>query len=121
MSDLTILEWCAKRRISKPTFYDLAKRGLAPETYEMPGVRGQRISQSADLAWEKRMQELKKSKEVRHAAELRKKAAQNAGRISAQSPMHVSKAGKPGFPKAPPPAGPKRPVGRPRKHLEVVT
>ena len=90
--DLTILEWCEKRRVSKPSFYKMARMGLAPETYELPGGLGQRISPSRPIsAWEKRMLKLKKSKAGRQAATKRKKAAQNAANFSAQSPLHVSK------------------------------
>ena len=33
--DFTIDEWCAKRRITKPHFYELLKRGLAPKTMKL--------------------------------------------------------------------------------------
>jgi hypothetical protein len=111
MPDKTINEWCLSRNISRPTYYALKKKGLAPASYSIPGARGERITPAADRAWEKRMIALKQTKAAKQAAERRQQSAQNAGRIAVQSPLHVSNAGK--APKAAP-AEPKRPVGRPK-------
>ncbi|MCJ2021188.1 helix-turn-helix domain-containing protein [Methylobacterium sp. E-065] len=45
----TIAEWCALRKISRPTFYNLIKRGTAPRTMRIG--RAVRISEDADLEW----------------------------------------------------------------------
>jgi excisionase family DNA binding protein len=45
----TINEWCAHRKISRPTFYNLIKAGKAPRT--MKFGRSVRISAEADLEW----------------------------------------------------------------------
>jgi len=141
MPDKSIGQWCLSRNLSKPTFYALKKRGMAPATFSIPGVRGERITEKADRAWEKRMVALKETKAAKLAAERRQQSAQNAARAAVASPLHVSKAGKrktapppatkhqpklaavkPVVPKTAPPATPPvqpRPVGRPGK-LEVV-
>ena len=101
--DMTLPEWCAKRNISLPTFYKMDRMGLAPETYEVPVVRGKRITPAADARWEKKMYALGKTKAAKREAERRRKPGAHAGKIAAQSPLHVSKRG---FKKAPPNVAP---------------
>jgi len=48
--DFTIEEWCAKRRITKPHFYELLKLGLAPRTKKL--LKRRTISPAADAEWE---------------------------------------------------------------------
>ena len=48
--DYSIDEWCAKRRITKPHFYELLRRGLAPKTMKLKKRRT--ISQQADAEWQ---------------------------------------------------------------------
>ena len=110
----TISEWCERWNISVPTFYDMQKRKVGPETVELPGIRAKRITEESEEKWKKELPKLANSKAARRAAEHRRQISSNAGRISAESPLHVSRAGKPGFRKVAPPApGPKRPVARP--------
>ena len=45
--DMTVEEWCEKRRLSKPTYYKLDRMGLGPEWYELLGSR--RITPAADF------------------------------------------------------------------------
>jgi predicted DNA-binding transcriptional regulator AlpA len=47
---MTVAEWCAARRISKPMFYKLMRTGRAPVTY-LVGTR-RFISHEADAAWQ---------------------------------------------------------------------
>jgi excisionase family DNA binding protein len=49
MQVYTINEWCERRKISRPTFYNLIKAGKAPRT--MKFGRSVRISAEADLDW----------------------------------------------------------------------
>jgi predicted DNA-binding transcriptional regulator AlpA len=48
--DFSIDEWCAKRRITKPHFYELLKLRLAPKTMKLKKRRT--ISQQADAEWQ---------------------------------------------------------------------
>ena len=48
--DYTVDEWCQKRRITKPHFYELMKHGLAPRTKKLKKRRT--ISPAADAEWE---------------------------------------------------------------------
>jgi hypothetical protein len=56
----TIQEWCALRRYSRPYFYILRERGLAPDV--IGEGKAQRITAKADLAWQ-RMMEAKAKRE----------------------------------------------------------
>jgi hypothetical protein len=47
---MTVAEWCAARRLSKPMFYKLLRTGRAPVTY-LVGTR-RFISHEADAAWQ---------------------------------------------------------------------
>jgi hypothetical protein len=48
--DFTIQEWCAKRRVSRGTFYKLRKQGTAPRTHNVN--KCVRISHKADAEWQ---------------------------------------------------------------------
>jgi hypothetical protein len=87
---LTIGEFCLSERISRSTFYDLDKRGLGPEIDSVPGTRIRRITPSARRAWRERMRELRASEAAQLEQERKRAQAQEAGRIAAQSPLHVS-------------------------------
>jgi hypothetical protein len=92
---MTLAQWAEKRNISVPTAHKIINAGLGPEVFQVPGIRGNHVTPAADLRWEKKMYALRKSKEVKHAAAQRRKNAEQAGRIAAESPLHVSKTGKP--------------------------
>ena len=49
-ADFSIDEWCAKRRITKPHFYELMKLGLAPKTMKLG--RRRTITPQADAEWQ---------------------------------------------------------------------
>src|SRR5262249_44066236 len=89
-NDMTIQQWCTKRNYSLTTFYNLKKKGLAPELIDPLGCGGQRITQESDRRWEKKMLRLSKQEKARKEAERRSKQAQTAGRIAAKSPLHHS-------------------------------
>jgi hypothetical protein len=48
--DFTIAEWCARRRVSRGTFYKLKRLGLAPKSLKFAKCR--RITHEADQQWE---------------------------------------------------------------------
>lgn len=49
MQSLTIPEWCARHKLSRATFYNLARVGKAPRI--MKAGRSVRISEAADAEW----------------------------------------------------------------------
>jgi hypothetical protein len=90
LGDMTIEQWCLKRNRSKTTFYNLKKKGLAPEVLDPPGGGGPRITQRSDRDWEEDMLRLGEQQKSRRKAERRSKMAAEAGRLAAKSPHHHS-------------------------------
>jgi hypothetical protein len=90
-SSLTIQEFCVAEHISKASLYDLLKRGLGPELFNIPGTRIRRITPQAREAWRDRMAQLAQAEAVQIEAERRRELAAVAGRIAARSPLHVSR------------------------------
>jgi hypothetical protein len=86
---LTPAGFCAAERMSKSSYHKLKNLGLGPEVYVPPGTRIERITPEAHAAWRARMAELTKSESAKLEAERRREVAVIAGRIAAQSPMHV--------------------------------
>ena len=88
---MTPAEWRWKRRVSKSSHHKLKNLGLAPEETIVPGTKIARISPDADRRWEARMAELAQSEAAQLEAARRRELAAAAGRIAAESPLHVSK------------------------------
>jgi hypothetical protein len=86
---LSLGEFCFAERISKTKYYELKKRGLAPDETNIGGLL--RITPKARETWHERMAELGKSEAAQLEAERRRELAVIAGRAAAQSPLHVSK------------------------------
>ena len=82
-------EFCFAENISKTKYYELKKRGLAPDETNIDGLL--RIYTESARKWHERMAELAKSEAARLEAERRRELAVIAGRAAAQSPLHVSK------------------------------
>ena len=82
-------EFCWLENISRAKFYQLKKRGLAPDETNIDGVL--RITPASRERWRERMAELAKSDAARLEAERRRELAAVAGRAAAASPNHVSK------------------------------
>jgi hypothetical protein len=91
MSSKTIVDFCREEKISKSVYYDLKKRGLGPDEFEIPSTRIKRITPEAHAAWRARMAELAKSEAAKLEADRRREIAAVAGRIAAQSPRHISR------------------------------
>ena len=91
--DKTIAEFCAAKRISKASYYEIQKRGLGPAETVYPGTHIKRISAAAENAWDEKMARLAESKAAKLEAERRREIATAAGRIAAASPLHISKRG----------------------------
>ena len=87
--DENIEQWCARRGISRTTFCEWEKRGRAPTVIRVGGVA--RITARNDEAWERSEARRAKTKAARLEAQRRSKTNTAAGRIAAQSPLHVSK------------------------------
>lgn len=49
MQSLTIPEWCARHKLSRASFYNLARVGKAPRIMKVG--RSVRISEAADAEW----------------------------------------------------------------------
>ena len=87
----SIATFCSEKNISKSSWYELEKRGLAPETFNIGRIR--RITPAAEKAWAVRMAKLAKSKSARLEAARRRENAVIAGKAAAQSPRHISRRG----------------------------
>jgi hypothetical protein len=87
----TIPEFCASEKISKATFYDLKKRGLAPDVLEIRGSNIRRITAAARAAWHTRMANLASSEAAKLEHERRRELTAAAGKAAALSPLHISK------------------------------
>ncbi len=90
-SSETIAEFCRKERISRAAYYDLRKRGLGPDVFEIPSTRIKRITPESHAAWRERMAELAKSETARLEAARRRELAKAAGKKAAASARHISK------------------------------
>jgi hypothetical protein len=51
----TIDDFCLVERFSRPTYFKLKRRGLAPDEYTLPGTTLIRITAAARRAWHERM------------------------------------------------------------------
>jgi hypothetical protein len=92
--DKTIDEWCQSRRINKSSFYKMRKLGLSPDELVIPGLKITRITAEADARWQERMAELANSKKAKLEVARRNEQRKQAGILAAQSPRHVSRAGR---------------------------
>jgi hypothetical protein len=91
--DWTPQEWRVRKRISKSTHIKLKKAGLAPEetVLTLPGFNLVRITPKARADWDRKIAELRQSKEATLESARRQAQVESAGRLAAQSPNHVSR------------------------------
>ena len=91
--DWTPQEWRVRKRISKSTHIKLKKAGLAPEetVLTLPGFNLVRITPKARADWDRKIAELRQSKEAASETARRQAQVESAGRLAAQSPNHISK------------------------------
>jgi hypothetical protein len=91
--DWTRTEFCARKRISKSTYLKLRKAGLGPEetTITLPGFNLTRITPEARRDWERKLANLRQSKEAELESARRQAQVKAAGRLAAASPHHISK------------------------------
>ena len=91
--DWTPQEWRARKHFSKSTHLKLKKAGLAPEeeVVMLPGFRLVRITPQARRDWQRKITELRQSKEAALESARRQAQVESAGRFAAQSPNHISK------------------------------
>jgi hypothetical protein len=101
---LSITQFCFVENISKATFYKLKRQGLAPELTYVPiaGVSLIRISPAARRKWHAMLKALQASKAGVLEAARRSAQCREAGRISAASPLHVSRRKPPVYRRKPP-------------------
>jgi len=91
-------QFCWVENISKAKFYELKKRGLAPDETNIDGLL--RITPKAREEWHERMAKLAKGEAARIEAERRRELAVIAGKAAAASPLHVSRRGSRSAPPA---------------------
>jgi hypothetical protein len=86
-------EWRIRKHISKSTHLKMKKAGLAPEeeVVILPGFNLVRIPPRARADWERKIAELRQSKETALESARRQAQVEAAGRLAAQSPSHISK------------------------------
>jgi hypothetical protein len=89
--DRTLAQFCAGKGFSKAFFYELRKRGLAPDVVTYPGSRVIRITSAAEQKFDRRMAALARTKAAEIEAERRRAIAVTAAKIAAASPLHVSR------------------------------
>ena len=91
--DWTPQEWRIRKHISKSTHLKMKKAGLAPEeeVVILPGFNLVRITARARADWERKIAELRQSKEAALESARRQAQVEAAGRLAAQSPNHVSR------------------------------
>jgi hypothetical protein len=91
--DWTPQEWRVRKHISKSTHLKLKKAGLAPEeeVVVLPGFKLVRITPQARRDWQRKIAELRQSKEAALESARRQAQVESAGRLAAQSPNHISK------------------------------
>lgn len=90
---LTIAGFCAVETISKSYYFDLRRRGLAPDETRVPDSNLVRITPAARAAWHERMKTLAQSKDAGLERQRRTEHARIAGVAAALSPVHVSRRG----------------------------
>jgi hypothetical protein len=56
---LTIEEFCAVEKISRTSFFKMQRKGIAPETFRIPGMAIVRVTAQARQEWRARMAALK--------------------------------------------------------------
>jgi hypothetical protein len=88
--DRSPAEWCAHRRISKPTYHKLKNQGLGPDELIIP-PNIIRITHEADQRWEARMRERAEGKSAQLEAARRVELAHRAAAAAVASPKHPSR------------------------------
>jgi hypothetical protein len=91
--DWTPQEWRIRKHFSKSTHLKLKKAGLAPEeeVIMLPGFNLVRITPQARRDYERKIAELRQSREAALESARRQAQVEAAGRLAAQSPNHISK------------------------------
>jgi hypothetical protein len=90
--DWTPQEWRIRKHISKSTHLKMKKAGLAPEeeVVILPGFNLVRITPRARADWERKIAELRQSKETALESARRQAQVEAAAQLAAASPNHVS-------------------------------
>jgi len=86
--DETLAEWLARRRWKHAKFYEMKRRGLAPDTLRPPGTSHVTITPAADAEWERRMYELAQSDEAKLEEERRTAQRRAAVKLAIQRGTH---------------------------------
>jgi hypothetical protein len=90
--DPSIKGFCGRQNFSTSFYYQTLKpSGRAPVERRYPNSNKVDITPEAEAAWKVMMAELQQSATIALEAERRRSLAQQAGRIGAASPAHISK------------------------------
>lgn len=84
----TIVEFCFRNSISRPTYHQLRSQGLGPTEMRI-GLNLVRISADAEREWQRRLQKPQRDFEARAL-----ERAVKAGGAAAKSSKHISKRGR---------------------------
>jgi hypothetical protein len=90
----TIDEFCLLEKISRATFFKLARNRQGPEVLRIAGTVLVRITASARLRWHERMAALAEEEAAQVERRRRADQASRAGKAATSSPRHVSKRGR---------------------------
>jgi hypothetical protein len=83
----TIDDFCLSEKISRPTYFKLKRRGLAPDEYILPNSTIIRITAAARRAWQHRMMSL----DTKASRRVMLDRARKAGEASLASPRRTGR------------------------------
>ena len=86
-ASMTIDEFCLNERISRATYFKMAKAGNGPETLRVPGLAIVRITAEARQAWKRRMAALKGDPALQEKKKERVEISSRAGKLGG-APRH---------------------------------
>jgi hypothetical protein len=81
---MTIGQWCAAKKVSRPYYHKLQQKGLGPKTIRI-GTRIVRITVEADREWVERMAKLAEAKKAQRERERHREWASRAGKAAVES------------------------------------
>ena len=88
---LTIEQFAKAEGFSPGTYYKLRALGMGPDELRVAGTKIVRVTQKARAEWHARLQAYAKSEAGRLEEARRSELSRAAGKLAAQSPVHISK------------------------------
>jgi hypothetical protein len=87
---MTLNEFCLVEGISQYSYFKMRKLGYGPRELRVPGTDILRITHEARAEWHERLQSKEVQEIVRQEHERRVKWSRRAGKLSLESPDHIS-------------------------------